>query len=104
FTPTSPSDPYTLSLHDALPICSPEIQATRQFTVLKPLEPHISFAVIEHRLENPDLIQRRKLWKLGPLCLDFLKHAAWEKTHVLPDRKSTRLNSSHLVISYAVFC
>src|SRR5256885_8521769 len=27
-------------------------------------------------------------------------------THILPvqDRKSTRLNSSHLVISYAVFC
>src|SRR2546426_7479765 len=24
--------------------------------------------------------------------------------HVRPDRKSTRLNSSHLVISYAVFC
>src|SRR2546426_2420109 len=24
--------------------------------------------------------------------------------HTLPDRKSTRLNSSHLVISYAVFC
>src|SRR5256885_7662884 len=23
---------------------------------------------------------------------------------LLPDRKSTRLNSSHLVISYAVFC
>src|SRR5256885_10309714 len=33
----------------------------------------------------------------------------WEpaqEAHVLlyPDRKSTRLNSSHLVISYAVFC
>src|SRR2546426_5850631 len=25
-------------------------------------------------------------------------------THALRDRKSTRLNSSHLVISYAVFC
>src|ERR1039457_3914295 len=25
-------------------------------------------------------------------------------THEYPDRKSTRLNSSHLVISYAVFC
>src|SRR3989454_1774522 len=25
-------------------------------------------------------------------------------SHVLEDRKSTRLNSSHLVISYAVFC
>src|SRR5256885_9796503 len=24
--------------------------------------------------------------------------------HCTPDRKSTRLNSSHLVISYAVFC
>src|SRR5688500_19793559 len=24
--------------------------------------------------------------------------------HLEPDRKSTRLNSSHLVISYAVFC
>src|SRR2546426_5249569 len=27
---------------------------------------------------------------------------AWVRTHI--DRKSTRLNSSHLVISYAVFC
>src|ERR1039458_5380567 len=26
------------------------------------------------------------------------------KTDILPDRKSTRLNSSHLGISYAVFC
>src|SRR2546426_1924461 len=26
------------------------------------------------------------------------------KVHVVEDRKSTRLNSSHLVISYAVFC
>src|SRR5688500_19210477 len=25
-------------------------------------------------------------------------------SHPTPDRKSTRLNSSHLVISYAVFC
>src|SRR2546426_6479385 len=31
---------------------------------------------------------------------DHLLHLA----HVLRDRKSTRLNSSHLVISYAVFC
>src|SRR5688500_20073981 len=26
------------------------------------------------------------------------------RRHLLQDRKSTRLNSSHLVISYAVFC
>src|SRR5256885_12091794 len=29
--------------------------------------------------------------------------AAWSKK-IVEDRKSTRLNSSHLVISYAVFC
>src|SRR5256885_5308732 len=32
-------------------------------------------------------------------------HAAGQRAHfLLGDRKSTRLNSSHLVISYAVFC
>src|SRR5256885_12993563 len=28
----------------------------------------------------------------------------WQPTQLPQDRKSTRLNSSHLVISYAVFC
>src|SRR5688500_16762221 len=40
------------------------------------------------------------------------QHVQWEDrghffavaTQVMRDRKSTRLNSSHLVISYAVFC
>src|SRR5256885_5624716 len=42
--------------------------------------------------------------------LDVRMHAAREipvarqNGHGLGDRKSTRLNSSHLVISYAVFC
>src|SRR5256885_9241355 len=30
--------------------------------------------------------------------------AQWEVMKLARDRKSTRLNSSHLVISYAVFC
>src|SRR5256885_8572363 len=30
--------------------------------------------------------------------------ARWSHVFPIPDRKSTRLNSSHLVISYAVFC
>src|SRR2546430_13420965 len=29
---------------------------------------------------------------------------AWPQSPVIPDRKSTRLNSSHSQISYAVFC
>src|SRR5256885_11300951 len=43
----------------------------------------------------PELLARRRLVEAGP--------APQEPPHAL-DRKSTRLNSSHLVISYAVFC
>src|SRR5688500_19188017 len=32
------------------------------------------------------------------------KAKCWMSCSTMPDRKSTRLNSSHLVISYAVFC
>src|SRR5258708_23303617 len=32
------------------------------------------------------------------------RRAAQEQRLALPDRKSTRLNSSHQIISYAVFC
>src|SRR3712207_9465015 len=48
-----------------------------------------------HRLliDDIDLPAARELWaRLWPLC------------QFLEDRKSTRLNSSHANISYAVFC
>src|SRR5690625_6860564 len=36
---------------------------------------------------------------------DFIKELAqYEKIKIVGDRKSTRLNSSHVAISYAVFC
>src|ERR1035438_10747377 len=37
-------------------------------------------------------------------CFGFRCNNSTEKCSVCPDRKSTRLNSSHLGISYAVFC
>src|SRR5256885_13265345 len=37
------------------------------------------------------------------LVVDSCRHIS-HAADVVPDRKSTRLNSSHLVISYAVFC
>src|SRR2546426_2360300 len=37
-------------------------------------------------------------------ALSRLEDADPQLSHALQDRKSTRLNSSHLVISYAVFC
>src|SRR5256885_11388313 len=33
-----------------------------------------------------------------------IKRDVFDHMHMATDRKSTRLNSSHLVISYAVFC
>src|SRR2546426_5965854 len=41
-------------------------------------------------------------WYLAPRAADALHHPAPPSPAL--DRKSTRLNSSHLVISYAVFC
>src|ERR1035441_10936404 len=62
FNDTATTEIYTLSLHDALPICNTELR----------------------------LVDRTKMFQL---CNNYSL-----------DRKSTRLNSSHLGISYAVFC
>src|SRR2546430_5154453 len=46
---------------------------------------------------------KRRKRKENPRSTDDLRHRAL-KIAKLPDRKSTRLNSSHSQISYAVFC
>src|SRR5437762_11159869 len=40
----------------------------------------------------------------NPRCQDCMVHCGFEPSAVHQDRKSTRLNSSHRCISYAVFC
>src|SRR5688500_19270278 len=59
------------------------------------------------RWESPTLWCRRKtsrMWRIDSLSVGILV-LGWEaKAKITVDRKSTRLNSSHLVISYAVFC
>src|SRR2546426_5640597 len=47
--------------------------------------------------------QRRRAGAAHPLGAHLRAHQRGVR-QVLRDRKSTRLNSSHLVISYAVFC
>src|SRR5688572_32058679 len=75
FNDTATTEIYTLSLHDALPI------SVRQLQSISP----------RCRRER-DLIEPR-------MTDDRL---AFERA--CEDRKSTRLNSSHSQISYAVFC
>src|SRR5208283_5748040 len=67
FNDTAPTETYTLSLHDALPICV-------QTPLLARWRAPVSSTLTQAALVRP------------------------------ADRKSTRLNSSHITISYAVFC
>src|SRR5690348_17401482 len=77
-TATSPSETYTLSLHDALPICFSHIRA--------------AFGL----QQVADLFWRKHGARPGS--------GSRLETKRCGDRKSTRLNSSHPSISYAVFC
>src|SRR2546430_3262162 len=80
FNDTATTEIYTLSLHDALPICAPAIgtAASASVTANRNRERIIDLLLVGGGVD--------RLWGSGP------------------DRKSTRLNSSHSQISYAVFC
>src|SRR2546429_4942363 len=81
FNDTATTEIYTLSLHDALPISAPE--------GLPPAGP----------------LQPRRAGTAGPGCQPRGALLDGGVVHrVVRDRKSTRLNSSHGYISYAVFC
>src|SRR2546430_8789763 len=82
FNDTATTEIYTLSLHDALPISTRGRVGCRCLRVQQKSAP--SQAAWRRRL-----ISRNK----KDLCF-----------HTYEDRKSTRLNSSHSQISYAVFC
>src|SRR5690349_24210576 len=71
FNDTATTEIYTLSLHDALPIC-------------------------RSQRRRGDRRRRRHAGTLHPPLRSLVAPR--------PDRKSTRLNSSHVEISYAVFC
>src|SRR5690606_41587138 len=80
----SPPEIYTLSLHDALPICGTG-EARHRHRRSAERRP----CTAQQRVAGP-LVQRRRL--------------AEGAGRQQQDRKSTRLNSSHVKISYAVFC
>src|SRR5258708_26995960 len=61
----------------------------------------VKFAIVFPRIENKigSSPTQRQINFLSSVRLSFL-----EKSSSIGDRKSTRLNSSHQIISYAVFC
>src|SRR5204862_8039686 len=92
FTAAAPAEIYTLSLHDALPILrggGPDALFRNQIPVASsPLD------CSGRILSGAGGMQKR----------GGGKQDAQYPSGAIKDRKSTRLNSSHVEISYAVFC
>src|SRR3712207_6978754 len=89
FNDTATTEIYTLSLHDALPIS--EVPGAQ------PLDEVAELGIAPH--------PAREFAIAGERLLGIPVGAEPANVAVDPvDRKSTRLNSSHANISYAVFC
>src|SRR5207249_11694855 len=100
----APTALYTLSLHDALPIWSAEERyapdRSGQRLAARPRIPTNLPQVQEEPLGSRDAIRRRDAAAFLQLR-GRLVGVTWPQRIVCPDRKSTRLNSSHVSISYA---
>src|SRR3712207_6940406 len=86
FNDTATTEIYTLSLHDALPIFIPTA-SDRDRSGLSPSGPSL--------FHNGDRRRRERT---------EAHRSTAKAVGIIRDRKSTRLNSSHANISYAVFC
>src|SRR5690606_40801041 len=95
----SPTQLFSLSLHHALPISSRAIHGLfllTGFALCQCLQPAHGFADgVFDPLPLLSEFNGRRLLEIA-----FQLH----QLENLKDRKSTRLNSSHVKISYAVFC
>src|SRR5687768_18008774 len=89
FTDTATTEIYTLSLHDALPILVTGVTGSGKSSTLAAIVHYINQHYRKHILTIEDPIE-------------FLHEDKFSR--ITQDRKSTRLNSSHGYISYAVFC
>src|SRR5205814_6611337 len=87
---------YTLSLHDALPISLHACRAAVEEGIL----PGGGVAVIRAAAKVLDGVRKKVANEDQQIGVDIVRRAIEAPI----DRKSTRLNSSHLGISYAVFC
>src|SRR5690606_42050384 len=104
FHDTAPAPLYPLSLHDALPICfgwHAVASSGREFDTTR----CIAGACKTRRNAVVASVEgvRAFLIRFGGDVLHAADHSALGGI-LRQDRKSTRLNSSHVKISYAVFC
>src|SRR5205807_10475615 len=103
-TPPLRTHSYPLSLHDALPISVSADVVRSLLGQFRESGAPVVIPTFQNRRGHPVLIARTLFPEL--LSLDAAEGAntVIRRYGHAADRKSTRLNSSHLVISYAVFC
>src|SRR5207244_11363237 len=95
--PPSTHNTHTLSLHDALPIFNTDRESEMRFNSGLAIGALIGRMAFSDKAEGSR--RERRAERLGVhrwVCAIVIV--------VILDRKSTRLNSSHQIISYAVFC
>src|SRR5690606_41870342 len=98
-TATSPRAPYTPSLHDALPISLLLIGLAGDLPGHRRWQDDHALGVANDHVAGDD-----GRAAAGDRHVD-VDRMVEDRAHVgRRDRKSTRLNSSHVKISYAVFC
>src|SRR5207249_9890012 len=100
-----PSPPISpLSLHDALPISPRHVDVTEDLEIpgLAPAR-LVDLGDVAARDRAGVVDQEIGVGAFGGELVDIAAVAQIERV-IAQDRKSTRLNSSHVSISYAVFC
>src|SRR5690606_42135342 len=97
-TVSATTEIYTLSLHDALPI-------SKAYKLL-PMQLVGNLDLLAKYAFGKSAAKRVELYKKY-LSVNDSHYLTWAIKNMVcwnQDRKSTRLNSSHVKISYAVFC
>src|SRR5256886_5923724 len=98
FNDTPPTEIYPLPLHDALPISSIRSSPPRPDRISSPPRPRMRSARLPPVQVSAKIVPTKKVGS------NTCARTTCPEPSPRPDRKSTRLNSSHSQISYAVFC
>src|SRR5207253_10060981 len=93
---TPPTRSHSLPLHDALPICRPRTRGSSR----------CASKIFSHVLSRLASSTKISSYERGSLSSALATSRASGRmlSSSSKDRKSTRLNSSHVANSYAVFC
>src|SRR5690606_41937285 len=102
YTEHAPSHIYAPSLHDALPISvkglTQYLKEDRKAVIFPEGRITVTGALMKV-YDGAGLIAEKSGATVLPIRIDGTQYTLFSR-----DRKSTRLNSSHVKISYAVFC